>query len=166
MSIPTPSAARNRCTSGRRWGRVEIVGDEQYTRVDLDPAYSQSIATIYNIYKPESTARLGAATNAGGDLLGTIIGDVTVRDAGLTIHADTPGSTIPASLPLIVLTDTQITGIATGTIHFSNLTQSYSLVTQNSGTFANQFPGLVVRMPSMATCRSKCKTRPTVPRPS
>ncbi|MGH7140113.1 MAG: hypothetical protein ACREHD_30610, partial [Pirellulales bacterium] len=90
----------------------------------------------------------GAASGGGGNLLGTILGDVTVRHAGLTVHADTAGSTAPTSPPRIVLTDTQVTGIAGGAIHFSNLTQSYSLATENAGTLATQFPGLVLRMPT------------------
>ncbi len=131
---------------GATLGALEVVGDDQYTRVDLDPLYSKSIATLYDISVPNLLPGWGAATGGSDNLLSTILGDVTVRHAGLTIHGDTAGSTAPATLPQIVLTDTQITGIAGGTIHFSNLTQSYSLATENAGTFANQFPGLVVRM--------------------
>lgn len=133
---------------GATAGPLEVVGDDTVTRVDLDPAYSQSIATMYNIVSPGLLPGWGAAGGGGGNLLGTIVGDVTVRHAGLTVHADTAGSPAPASPPLIVLTDTQVTGIAGGAIQFSDLTQSYSLATQNAGTFTNQFPGLVLRMPS------------------
>ena len=133
---------------GATTGPLEVVGDDTVTRVDLDPAYSQSIATTYNIYSPGLLPGWGAASGGSSNLLATILGDVTVRHAGLTIHADTAGSSAVISPPQIVLTDTQVTGIAGGAIHFSNLTQSYSLATENAGTFANQFPGLVLRMPS------------------
>jgi hypothetical protein len=112
---------------GATAGPLEVVGDDAVTRVDLDPAYSQSIATTYNIDSPGLLPGWGAASGGSSNLLGTIVGDVTVRHAGLTVHADTAGSTAPTSPPQIVLTDTQVTGIAGGAIHFSNLTQSYSL---------------------------------------
>ncbi len=92
-----------------------------------------------------------------------------MKNAGLTIHSDTAGSAAPGILPKIDLTDTQITGIAGGTIHFSDLTQSYSPVTEDSGTNSNQFPGLVVRFASyggesvevdntLATCITQLNT--------
>ena len=134
---------------GATLGAVEIVGDDQFTRSSTWIRRIPNRLPRSTTFKTRVCCPAGGAASGGGDnLLGTIIGDVTVRHAGLTIHADMAGSTAPASLPQIVLTDTQITGIAGGTIHFSNLTQSYSQATANAGTFANQFPGLVVRMPT------------------
>src|SRR5262249_39115680 len=64
--------------------------------------------------------------------------DVSVSNASLTIVADTAGSSPPQVSPNVILTATQLTGVATGTIRFANLHDDATVF----GT-----PGLQLQLP-------------------
>ena len=85
---------------------------------------------------------------------------MTVSHAGLTLRPDVDGSTAPANLPPIVVTDDQITGIAGAPIHFSSLTNSYTTDFQSSYIPSGQFPGLDLQLPSYGLISATVQNTP------
>ncbi|MFO0911592.1 MAG: MBG domain-containing protein [Pirellulales bacterium] len=75
------------------------------------------------------------------DLLTSVTGDVTLSNIGATFATTTLGAPVPAVLPAIQLTDTQLTGVTGGVIRFANLAD-YSV------PFGRSYPGLYVGLQS------------------
>ncbi|HEY1600964.1 MAG TPA: putative Ig domain-containing protein [Pirellulales bacterium] len=131
---------------GATVGPVTIVGRDSFTRVDVDPTDSHSAASAFG-----TTGGLPGWGNVtgGNSLLTTLLGALTVSHVGLTIHANVAGSASPGTTPQVVVTDSQITGIAGATIHYGNLADGYAMITQfGSLSQVAQFPGLMIRMPT------------------
>jgi hypothetical protein len=141
ISSPNSTISWDQIAIASTVGPVEVIGRDSFTRVEFDPKYSKSITTLTS--RPGGIPGWDVVTG-GGDTLNTIQGVVTVRHAGITIHANTMGSATPATIPPVVLTDSQIAGLTGVPIHFSNLTDGFGL---HSGG-GDPFPGLMVRMPT------------------
>ena len=60
-------------------------------------------------------------TSPGNDLRDTILADVTVTNSYLTIRPDLATTPAPEQLKHVVVTDTQVTGIAGAAIHYADL---------------------------------------------
>ena len=144
---------------GATTGPVSVVGRDAFTRVDLDPTYSNAASTLFD-------AAIGGLPGwgniTGGDnLLTTIQGDVTVSHVGLTIYANVAGLAAPSTVPPVVVTDTQITGIAGATIHYSNLADGYEFITLSGSLIQiSQFPGLSIRMPTYGMASVQIQNTP------
>jgi N-acetylneuraminic acid mutarotase len=88
---------------GAAAGPVDVQGNGANTRVVIDPtSYSSGGVTA-------------------SSLRDTITADVSVSNAMLEIVADAAGAAALVNPPNAVLTDTQLTGLANGTIHFHSL---------------------------------------------
>ena len=132
---------------GAMTGPVVIVGRDSFTRVDVDPTYSHAASSL----PFAATGGLPGWGNVtgGNSLLTTLLGDLTVSHAGLTIHANVAGTASPGTTPQVAVTDSQITGIAGAAIHYSNLADGYEMITQSGSLVqVSQFPGLMIRMPT------------------
>ncbi len=159
ISNPNSVNAWEQIEVGATTGPVSVVGRDAFTRVDLDPIYSNAASTLFD-------AAIGGLPGwgniTGGDnLLTTIQGDVTVSHVGLTIYANVAGSAAPSTVPPVVVTDTQITGIAGTTIHYSNLADGYEFITLSGSLIQiSQFPGLSIRMPTYGMASVQIQNTP------
>ena len=159
ISNPNSVNAWEQIEIGATTGPVSVVGRDSFTRVDLDPTYSNSASTLFD-------AAIGGLpgwgnVTGGNNVLTTIQGDVTVSHVGLTLHANISGSAAPATVPQVVVTDTQITGIAAATIHYSNLSDGYEFITQSGSLVqVSQFAGLMIRMPTYGIASVQIQNTP------
>ena len=132
---------------GATAGPIDVVGRDSFTRVDVDPTFSQNAASL-PLATPGGLPGWGNIVG-GNSLLTTLLGNLTVSHVGLTIHANVAGTGSPGTPSQVVVTDSQITGIAGATIHYSNLADGYEMVSQQGELNQfNQFPGLMIRMPT------------------
>ena len=134
---------------------VEVQGKDTFTRVEIDPQYSQSVTAYYS---PGGLPGWGTGIGAV-NLLDTIQANVTVSHAGLSIRANVAGSAAPSTLPQIVLADNQITGMGGAPIQFANLTNGYSKNSPNVSP-PDQFPGLYLRMPTYGAVSTLIQNTP------
>lgn len=142
---------------GNVLGPVHIQGNGRGTRVEINPLFSLPIGThttaafepIYN-FPGWGRGHTGAFT-----LLETVQAAVTVDNAALRVIADIPlpsGWAGGGERPDVRLTGSQLIGIANGTIHFSNLSNSVSA--KNAFGFLDitssgmQLPGLSIQLPA------------------
>ena len=66
-----------------------------------------------------------------------------------------------ATVPQVVVTDTQITGIAGATIHYSNLADGYEMINESGSLVqVSQFPGLMIRMPTYGIASVQVQNTP------
>ena len=144
---------------GATTGPESVVGRDSFTRVDVDPTYSHAASSFPFA---ASGGLPGWGDVAGGNnLLTTFLGDLTVSHLGLTIHANVSGSGTPGTIPQVVVTDTQITGITGATIHYSNLADGYELITETGSLVqVSQFAGLMIRMPTYGIASVQIQNTP------
>ena len=123
ISNPNSVNAWEQIEVGATTGPVDVVGRDSFTRVDVDPTYSHPASSL----PFAASGGLPGWGNVIGSnsLLTTLLGDLTVSHAGLTIHANVAGSAAPGTTPQVVVTDSQITGIAGATIHYGNSADGY-----------------------------------------
>ena len=112
---------------GAAFGPVDVQGNGAVTRVNIDPTYYVNNGV------------------AGSNLRDTITADVSVSTATLQIVADAAGASPPQNPPIVVLTDTALTGVATGTIHFHNLVNGVDLLNYQNANVAGF--GLALQLP-------------------
>ncbi len=111
------------------YGPVFIQGAGALTRVEIDPA------NVNNLLNTNFTS-------PGDDLLDTILADVTVSNSYLTIRPDLATTPASSQLKNVLITDTQVTGLAGAAIHYADL--------RDIDNIAYITPGLLVQLPRHA----------------
>ncbi|HVA47067.1 MAG TPA: choice-of-anchor tandem repeat GloVer-containing protein [Pirellulales bacterium] len=125
--IANPKASAATVSIGAAYGPIDVQGSGANTRVTLDP-------TLY--------VNNGVA---GSSLRDTVTADVSVTNATLRIVADSAAVSTPQNPPDVVLTDSQLTGVAGGTVHFQNLADGVKVDPNFSGLIKDY--GLSLQLP-------------------
>jgi uncharacterized repeat protein (TIGR03803 family) len=138
--VANPKASAAVVNIGAAFGPIDVQGSGANTRVTLDPTFYVNNGV------------------AGSSLRDTVTADVSVTNATLRIVADSAAALTPQNPPAAVLTDSQLTGVAGGTVRFQNLADGVKVDPNFSGLI-NDF-GLSLQLPRDAAISTLIQNTP------